>query len=63
MWHVKDVGDVILIFYECNAIYVEDVKEVLESWDLGLSKYTVKSYVCWSILKMWNIIFNIFNRL
>ena len=24
MWHVKDVGDVILIFFECNAIYVED---------------------------------------
>ena len=27
MWHVKDVGDVILIFFECNAIYVEDVKD------------------------------------
>ena len=26
MWHVKDVGDVILIFFECNAIYVKDVK-------------------------------------
>ena len=26
MWHVEDVGDVILIFFECNAIYVEDVK-------------------------------------
>ena len=24
MWHVEGVGDVILIFYECNAIYVED---------------------------------------
>ena len=24
MWHVEDVWDVILIFYECNAIYVED---------------------------------------
>ena len=24
MWHVKDVRDVILIFFECNAIYVED---------------------------------------
>ena len=22
MWHVKGVGDVILIFSECNAIYV-----------------------------------------
>ena len=38
MWHVKDVGDVILIFFECkcylsntpkgcNAMYVEDVKD------------------------------------
>ena len=26
MWHVKDVRDVILIFFECNAIYVEDVE-------------------------------------
>ena len=24
MWHVKDV---ILIFFECNAIYVEDAKD------------------------------------
>ena len=24
MWHVEDVGDVILIFFECIAIYVED---------------------------------------
>ena len=24
MWHVKDVRDVILIFFACNAIYVED---------------------------------------
>ena len=24
MWQVKDVRDVILIFFECNAIYVED---------------------------------------
>ena len=24
LWHVEDVGDVILIFFECNAIYVED---------------------------------------
>ena len=24
MWHVEDVGDVILIFFECSAIYVED---------------------------------------
>ena len=27
MWRVKDVGDVILIFFECNAIYVEDVED------------------------------------
>ena len=27
MWHVKDVRDVNLIFFECNAIYVEDVKD------------------------------------
>ena len=27
MWHVKDVGDVILIFFPCNAIYVKDVKD------------------------------------
>ena len=27
MWHVEDVGDVILIFFECNAIYVKDVKD------------------------------------
>ena len=27
MWHVKDVRDVILIFFECNAIYVKDVKD------------------------------------
>ena len=24
MWHVADVGDVILIFFECNAIYAKD---------------------------------------
>ena len=94
MWHVKDVGDVILIFFECNTIYVEDVKDrsntpkgcnamyvedvedgkatythifahnflniqrifnpqkVLESWDLGLSNYTIKSHVCQSMLKL-----------
>ena len=28
MWHVEDVGDVILIFFECNAIYVKDVEDV-----------------------------------
>ena len=27
MSHVKDVGDVILIVFVCNAIYVEDVKD------------------------------------
>ena len=27
MCHVEDVGDVILILFECNAIYVEDVKD------------------------------------
>ena len=27
MWYVKDVGDVILIFFACNAIYVEDVED------------------------------------
>ena len=27
MWHVEDVRDVILIFVECNGIYVEDVKD------------------------------------
>ena len=27
MWHVEDVGDVILIFFECNAIYVKDVED------------------------------------
>ena len=27
MWHVKDVGDVIHIFFECNSIYVEDVED------------------------------------
>ena len=27
MGHVKDVGDVILIFFECNAIYVKDIKD------------------------------------
>ena len=27
MWHVEDVGDVILIFIECNAIYVKDVED------------------------------------
>ena len=27
MWQVKDVGDVILIFFECNAIYVKDVED------------------------------------
>ena len=24
MWHVEGVGDLILIFFECNAIYVKD---------------------------------------
>ena len=28
MWHVEDVGDVILIFFECNSIYVKDVEDV-----------------------------------
>ena len=27
MWHVEDVGDVILIFFECNVIYVKDVED------------------------------------
>ena len=27
MWHVKDVRDVILIVFVCNAIYVEDVED------------------------------------
>ena len=27
MWHVEDVEDVNLIFFECNAIYVKDVKD------------------------------------
>ena len=27
MWHVEDVGGVILIFFECNAIYVKDVED------------------------------------
>ena len=27
MWHVEDVGNVILIFFECNAIYVKDVED------------------------------------
>ena len=27
MWHVKDVRDVILISFECNAIYVKDVED------------------------------------
>ena len=31
MWHVEDVGDVILIFVECNGIYVEDVKDRLNT--------------------------------
>ena len=35
----------------------------LESWDLGLSKYTVKSYVFQSMSKMSKIIFNIFDML
>ena len=27
MWHVKNLGDVILIFFECNAIYAKDVED------------------------------------
>ena len=27
MLHVKDVGDVILIVFVCNVMYVEDVKD------------------------------------
>ena len=27
MWHVKDVGDVILIVFVCNAMYVEGVED------------------------------------
>ena len=27
MWHVEDVGDVILIVFVYNAIYVEDVED------------------------------------
>ena len=38
-------------------------KKFLESWDLGLSSHTIKSYVSWSMLKMSEIIFDIFNML
>ena len=31
MWHVKYVRDVIPIFFECTAIYVEDVKDRLNT--------------------------------
>ena len=27
MWHVNDVREFILIFFECNVIYVKDVKD------------------------------------
>ena len=27
MWHVENVRDVILVFFECNAIYVEDIED------------------------------------
>ena len=27
MWHIEDVRDVNLIFFECNAIYVKDVED------------------------------------
>ena len=27
MWHVEDIRDVILIFFECNAIYVKDLED------------------------------------
>ena len=27
MWHVEDVGDVILIVFVCNAIYVKDIED------------------------------------
>ena len=27
MWHVEDVRDVILIFFECNAIYVKHIED------------------------------------
>ena len=27
MWYLEDVRDVILIFFECNAMCVEDVKD------------------------------------
>ena len=27
MWHVEDIGDVILFFFKCNAVYVEDVED------------------------------------
>ena len=30
IWHVKDVGDVIRIFFECNSIYVEDRSNTLK---------------------------------
>ena len=30
---MEDVGDVILIFFECNAIYVEDVEDGKEHTD------------------------------
>ena len=56
-----------MVSFECNAIYVEDVKDrsnipkgcnAMYVGDLGLSNRTIKFYVCWSLLKMSKIIFN-----
>ena len=38
-----------------NIQLICNLKKVLESWFLGLSNHTMKSYVCWSMPKMLNV--------
>ena len=67
--YVEDVEDGkrtythILAHNFLNTQWIFNPKKVLESWDLGLSNHTIKSYVCWSMSKMSKIIFDIFDML
>ena len=50
--YVKDVEDGKRTYTHIFVQWISNLKKVLESWDLGLSNHTIKSYVCWSMSKM-----------
>ena len=64
MWHVEDVGDVNLIFFECNAIYVEDVEDrsntskgcnAMYVEDIEDGKRTYTHIFAHKLLKSWDL--------